>query len=88
MYFNNIKKKDFETLFESGMIESQTKTINIEEEENEELFRELIKFIYEGKIEITDKKKLLSFILLSNKVKIYNNRKIKVFDKEYKRIKF
>jgi hypothetical protein len=57
----------FKTLFESGMMESESNEILIEEEEDEEVFSNFIKFLYTGYLDYTSEETLLNFMIISNK---------------------
>lgn len=54
------------TMFQSSMIESGAKSINIDEEDAKS-FEVMIKFMYTGKIECLEEQ-LLDLLILSNKV--------------------
>jgi hypothetical protein len=66
-----LSKKDFATLFNSGMMEGNKGEILIEESENEENFMEFLKFLYTGSVDYTDNEKYILFLIIANKVNPY-----------------
>ncbi len=75
------------------MQESLSQEILINEDENEELLRLLIKFLYTGSFDCTSEEKFVDFLLLSNKylVKTVKDLKTKpkfVFDSILSNIKY
>jgi len=68
----------FETLFESGMSESINNEILIDKDENEELFKDFIKFLYTGCIDCTDQARLVEFMIIANKYLVKNLKDYKV----------
>jgi hypothetical protein len=58
----------FETLFSSGMIETEQNEIIIEKEENEKLFTEFIKFLYTGSLDYKNEQTMIEFMIIANKV--------------------
>jgi len=68
----------FEKLFEVGMSESKNNEILIDKDENEELFKEFIKFLYTGAIDCTDQSRLVEFMIIANKYIVKNLKDYKV----------
>jgi len=63
------------------MQESKAEEIIIGEEENEEQFKEFIKFLYTGSIDCSDQTRLVEFIIVSNKYLVRNMKEFKVSPK-------
>jgi hypothetical protein len=68
----------FETLFESGMQESKSNEIIIPEDENEDLFKEFIQFLYSGKVDCSNEQHLVEFLIVANKYLVKNIKDFKV----------
>jgi hypothetical protein len=77
----NISSDYFERLFDSGMQESQTNEILIPEDEDEELFKDLLEYFYSGKLNLKNEQYLVEFIIFANKYLVKNIKDFKVSQK-------